>query len=650
LSQPRVALVSMPWATVLEPALGIAVLKASLTRTGVAARALHLNLFLLKHLRVETYRRIAGVFALNDFVFSGLFSPDPTRGQLAALDEIAQTVFQEEWHRDARFSSSRDVADLVLAIRAEAVPAYLDSCIDTVLAEAPTLVAFSCLYDQTIASLALAKRLKEAEPRLRIAFGGYAVHGETGRHLIECFPWIDYVGEGPGEAQIVTLALDSVREPRGGPGVVTRNKEELVSLPPAQFHIRDSPYPDFSDFRRDIERLAERHQVHIDFRVAPYESSRGCWWGQKSHCVFCGIDDDTLKYSFKPHDQTARELAQLFSDFSSVKQVRLVDYILPHTYFQTLLPELAKSGLGGGLSCELKANLKEHHIELLKRAGFLEFQPGIESFSTPVLRRMKKGVSGIQNALLLKLARTRGLLVHYNFLYGFPGDEVEDYERLLHVTPLLYHLDPPMSYIEVLITRFAPLQQQHVAFGGTRSPTYHPYYDVVFDERTLESFGFDLERYCYYFTKHYELSPELRRLYQLLGHQVAHWQNRYRDEAQPELTASRRDDRIHVLDTRFSHRREFSLEPLATRVYECVDTKIANPSQIRSGMAGTVSIAEIEDILDRLVRDRVVLREGNQYVGLAIPIEAPARLADVSLANAADGVDSVPFVDVEASA
>lgn len=66
--------------------------------------------------------------------------------------------------------------------------------------------------------------------------------------------------------------------------------------------------------------------------------------------------------------------------------------ILPHRYFATLLPELARRGTGLRLSCEMKANTTPERFDLLARAGFAEVQPGIESFSSRVLRSMDKGV------------------------------------------------------------------------------------------------------------------------------------------------------------------------------------------------------------------------------------------------------------------
>ncbi len=31
----------------------------------------------------------------------------------------------------------------------------------------------------------------------------------------------------------------------------------------------------------------------------PYETSRGCWWGQKKHCTFCGLNPLGMNYRAK---------------------------------------------------------------------------------------------------------------------------------------------------------------------------------------------------------------------------------------------------------------------------------------------------------------------------------------------------------------
>ena len=102
----------------------------------------------------------------------------------------------------------------------------------------------------------------------------------------------------------------------------------------------ESPVPSFDDYFADLAELDRVDRVEIEFDTLSVETSRGCWWGQKSHCVFCGIDDETMQYRAHSRENTLVMLDEL-SRRHGVRSFRFSDYIPPHTCFQTLLPELA---------------------------------------------------------------------------------------------------------------------------------------------------------------------------------------------------------------------------------------------------------------------------------------------------------------------
>ena len=39
-----------------------------------------------------------------------------------------------------------------------------------------------------------------------------------------------------------------------------------------------------------------------------FETSRGCWWGQIHHCLFCGLNGDTIAYRSKSPGRAVEEL------------------------------------------------------------------------------------------------------------------------------------------------------------------------------------------------------------------------------------------------------------------------------------------------------------------------------------------------------
>jgi hypothetical protein len=79
-----------------------------------------------------------------------------------------------------------------------------------------------------------------------------------------------------------------------------------------------------------------------------------------------------------------------------------VDNIVDTSYLTGLFPELAASGTTYDIFYEVKANLSREQLRVLRQGGVSHLQPGIESLSTPVLARMRKGVRAGQNVNVLR--------------------------------------------------------------------------------------------------------------------------------------------------------------------------------------------------------------------------------------------------------
>jgi ribosomal peptide maturation radical SAM protein 1 len=623
----------MPWAALGEPSWGLGVLKACLERAGVAVRVRHLNLFLLRYVRASTYVALANAYAINDFVFT--YNLDPTvagvqyrliRERLTELAEIGILRLSED---------PDEAVETLIKARQTIVPRWLDECAEFVVNENPTLVGFTCLYDQTISSIALARRIRERLPEATIALGGYGLEGPAALEVLRCFPWIDAVCLGEGEPAIFELARASAgqRPLEGIPNLLTRETGNHKPVVPryvrnrrlalrepilnraAPIAMDQSPVPSFDDYFADLDELKRVHQVEIESDTLPVETSRGCWWGQKHHCVFCGIDDETMQYRARSSENTIAMLSTLSHRYGT-RSFRFSDYILPYTYVQTLLPKLGESPERYHLECEIKSNLTADHFCLLKAAGFQECQPGIESFSSSVLSKMCKGVSGIRNIQTLVLGKIHGIRIHYNFLFGFPTDELAEYEAMLPVIPTLYHLDPPHGRQPVEITRFAPLQADPERFDI--DPASHALlYDSIFSPRYLADTRFDLDAYAYYFERTYASAPALQHVYGLLSAQIDHWKTT-RARRTVELTWSVDHDGITFRDSRYSEEPTVSIFCARHRaVFEACAGTARSVSAI--GKLSNMAARDVVNVLQDLVAARVVLSMDQLYLGLAIP-------------------------------
>jgi len=623
---PRVLLLSMPWAKLAEPSLGLAILQAVLMREDIESRVRHFGIELLRYVKASSYTAIADINALNEFLFTQSLERDISAKQLIALSHVADGLMAKPSELSTRAQTRAEFIDYFLTIRNRAVPGYLDECVSFVKAHQPTLVGFTCMYDQTFASLALATRLKAQMPDLMIAFGGYALEGSAGLELLKCFDCVDVVAFGDGEPVIAGLARASVGTAKleDIPNLAWRESGVIRQSPRERIDMGDSPEPNFTDFFRDLDEFERKDAVRIVANVIPLETSRGCWWGQKHHCTFCGIDEQTLQYRQRPAAQVLDMISSVSAKYPG-RTLRLVDYILPHSYFATVLPQLATRQPGGPrLTCEVKSNLSAVRFDLLRDAGFIEIQPGIESFSSAVLQRMRKGVTGIQNVLTLKLGKARGIKIDWNILYGFPDDQLDDYEQLIQIIPHLYHLDPPFSCGDVLVTRFAPLHTEPQRFGlGT--PKKHRIYDVLLSDEFSVRRKLQLENLCYFFDSPWRPSTALQSLHTVIDGQVDHWKEAARAHKGHRLSHRTDGDIIEFVDRRMLREQpQIRFYPAEVmQLYAPIHESVMNVRDLISG-ARSLSTARAQDMLESMLADRLVFREGDRVVGLSMG-EVPAQ-------------------------
>lgn len=201
------------------------------------------------------------------------------------------------------------VAEQILHLRAEAVPQWIESQVAHILKERPTLVGFTCMFDQTIASAAISPRLKALAPDVTVAFGGYAVRQRTGPMLLEAFPWIDATCIGGGEPCIGDLARASAtltRDLSRVPNLLSRDRDgKVVAGLQAPLVAMDSvPGPDFDDFYDDVRRLKREHQIEVAIDRLPVENSRSCW-GDNDATRWQGIWQPESEPDMKPATEPA---------------------------------------------------------------------------------------------------------------------------------------------------------------------------------------------------------------------------------------------------------------------------------------------------------------------------------------------------------
>lgn len=611
----------MPYGPEMSPSLGLSYLKASLAPLGVSARVLYFTLRFAEKVGVGPYGRVAtdGTRSIRElageWVFrEALFGPDPEA--------------DARWERDVLLGracwSARDLARPVpdsfarelRRARSLAAP-FLEECLGEVLAARPRLVGFTSVFQQHVASLALARRIKAASPSTVVVLGGANCEGPMGAETARSFPFLDAVVSGEGERvfpEIVARALEG-RGLDGIAGVATPASAaallEAGRFPNAATVARmdDLPLPDDTDF---FEQLASSRFAGTWTPGLFVETARGCSWGEKSHCTFCGLNGTSMAFRSKSPARALAEIRGVTSRHPD-SDLQVVDNILDTRYFESVLPELAKSPPRSPVFWETKSSLRKEQVRLLADAGVTRIQPGVESLSDSVLRLMRKGVTALQNVQLLKWCRELGVTPYWNLLWGFPDEDPAEYARMARLVPLLAHLPPPTGVSGLRLDRFSPGFDERERLGFldvAPMPSYAAVYPLPAER---------LANLAYSFTFRARGGGGAGRYAAPLLREVARWRRAAKASALFSVPAG---EALFVFDLRPAARRPLAvLRGLARLLHDACDASTAlRALEERARADAGASREECGSALAALVRDGLVLRDGERHLALAVPL------------------------------
>jgi magnesium-protoporphyrin IX monomethyl ester (oxidative) cyclase len=223
------------------------------------------------------------------------------------------------------------------------------------------------------------------------------------------------------------------------------------------------PIPTFDHYFASLKLHGLREHVLPSLSI---EASRGCWWGERKHCRFCGLNGSSMAYRAKSGKRVLREITELGQRYA-IERFMLTDNILQLEHVQTVFDELAARKTPYRFFCEIKANMTADQMRRLAKGGVTAVQPGIESLDDETLRSMEKGVSALHNIRLLRVCTELGMAVSWNLLSGIPDETSAAYMRMRERIPLIEHLSPPSGCSPIRIDRFSPYFDRSAELGFT---------------------------------------------------------------------------------------------------------------------------------------------------------------------------------------
>ena len=443
-------LIVPPFADLYRPSLGVHLLQAAAEKTGLRVRILFANLLFSILSGEDLYKAICyGRYAWmwGERIFAATAFGLPPLGH--QIEKLRQQIASRDHSQGAEVTF-----DQFAALERKAGP-FCSALGERLAALRIPVVGATTTFHQTAASVALLAQVKRARPATLTVLGGANCEGEMARGIASLGAPIDYIFSGECES----IFPDFLRRAVGGEPLPP---DRIVRGEPC-FDMDSLPEPSFDDYFTQIDNALPSWREDKEVWL-PYESSRGCWWGARQHCTFCGLNGETMAFRQKSPDRMIAGVRQLLLRYPT-RLIFMIDNILPHSYFRTVLPRLDEELPHVRIFYETKSNLNLEQVQLLRNAGVDRVQPGIEALSSSLLRRMKKGVLARQNLALLRYARATGLALVWNLLCEFPGDQRQDYDATLALLPLIHHLSPPTGVYPVSIDRFSPYFNHPAAYG-----------------------------------------------------------------------------------------------------------------------------------------------------------------------------------------
>jgi ribosomal peptide maturation radical SAM protein 1 len=605
-----VLLIVPPFSVIHYPSLAVHSLQACAKAAGVRVSVFYGSLNFAAVIGVKSYRALSDqmfmyeltrerVFAASayenvpplghnaDTILSAYTLPDtPQNGHHLSPDDYHKIQFTADDYRQVEVQARDWVAEVARAVTAR--PFKVVGC--------------TTMFEQTAASLALLNHVKQLRPDIVTIMGGANCDGDMAEGIASLSQNVDYIFSGESEATFVDFLQNVLVGERPFPRIIRGQPMQDLNV---------LPVPDFGQYYEQLNHYLPEFASSVDTVELVYETSRGCWWGQKHHCTFCGLNEAFMAFREKSAEKVIADLEHLLARHPN-QLVFMTDNIMPYSFFRTLVPrliDLAAEMPSLRIFYEQKANLSLKQMVTLRQAGVTFIQAGIEALSTSLLKRMNKGVTASQNIALLRYGRSVGVDLLWNLLWAFPGDQYHEYEETLQILPLLRHLQPPQVFARLSIDRFCPYFQHPDLFGVTNIRPW-PAHQMVLPP------AFDGSRVAFHFTADYTCDAyQHPEIIGRLAEEVANWRKAWETKTitlffgtfklkdQPVLQVVQRDDRSFLLeDTRGLPETKKTCELTPAQVSAALVPRRYQPSP------------ELEWALAHKI---AVILDNNQYVPLA---------------------------------
>lgn len=278
-------------------------------------------------------------------------------------------------------------------------------------------------YYQYRKLLSISKAINNSINRPFYVIGGHGPAPEPEYFLRKTLADVVVIGEG--ELTIIDLmeTIANKRSLSNVKGIAYREQDEIIINERRELikDIDTIPVPAYDLFPMDYYRLLRMpHISNTDFAI-PILSGRGCPF----KCTFCYRMDE----GFRPRSSQGiiEEIELLKKDYG-ITYITFGDELLMSSVERTtsLCEDFIKAKLNIKWSCCGRLNFaKPELLQLMKRAGCVFVNYGIEAFDNQVLQNMKKCLTTDMVVAGIEATLNAGISPGYNIIFGNIGDNKE---------------------------------------------------------------------------------------------------------------------------------------------------------------------------------------------------------------------------------
>ena len=600
-----VALISMPTLSARFPSFQLALLKPTLERAGIPVQTFSLFMYFgtfagwrISETLSDVYPCMAGEWIWTKAAF----------GDFADNDRYFD-IYRD--NLEGICYKAGCTLDDLRRMRETTAPEFIDFCMDRIDWSRFGLIGFSVVFQQTLASVALAKALKQRYPHIPIMMGGATFEDDIAEEIMKGCPQVDYVHCGDADETLPTAIrrVYSGQSMQGMPGIMWRDNDRIAygGRAPNLQDMNKTPVPDFDEYF--YARKQGGYHYHDDAQgvLLPIETGRGCWWGVKNHCTFCGLNRAGMEFRSKRVENVIQQLDELSRRYG-ILDFNAIDNIIEPEYIERLFGQLGDANADIRLHYEVRPSLSRAQLKHMRKGGLFSIQPGVESFSTHILKLMRKHTTGVRNLELIKWSTYYGINNLYNILLRFPGETAEDYRAQCEVISKIHHFQAPWAIAKARADRGSPMYTDPESQSISRLVP-SPCYDFLFPTDR-----FDLNRVSYYF-EHEMNNTVADHQYTEIFEAVTVWQNHWNKRPRPYLRYKKGWATIQIEDGRNGSPHTATYTDEYANLYEyCADAHSRKEISAKFDDAPWVDGA-----LEEFVHRDLMIHLDNRYLSLALP-------------------------------